>query len=743
VNPDLVVPYLVTVAEGSIPSGQVLQIPMNSREYFLAEFRSPDQDLNANSAIPGDQGVGIRFDSNFNAVLGPATCNPADVSELDSCRVFGRDYDFQFFEAGQAGGLLVWHVDEEVAYQSVPEVEADSFLINNFQANTLQWDRFRRFLEIEEADGLVDFGGNYFTYFGGQQELFVGGGNHRFGPATNPSTRGHSGAPTGLDLFDISPVYPPNTSPATAGYPANLPIHHMKVKVRRKSAVAGWPQAAGSTLAPELTVIHGPGADTILATSGRYVLGWNVDGSALISQMPGDSAYTVLPKFDGTADTLLLSGFARAETTLVTAPSVGTDQNTGTRYVSAVDAIGRVYIWGFADLNTDGWADSLDAFINGRPSPQAPAWFDRDGDGDVEMFVASESGGGLLYEDGTWNGMGLGGVVRDWAWVAPQNHVYVATDDGLRQVVPPASVTYTSLGRTFRSLVAIDSDRDGNDELFARDTSQLHRIDISGSPTIIDQKDPRFDFHGPLSSGDHDNNGVPSVFCGAGEWQTGFQPNLSLETNYPLRGNDFYPADPVSEAIIVDDATFFGGADGEVQGIRRDGSPVDGFPFLAGETVTSIASVRRGTDSVMLLARSTNGYIWGTRAAVRSDAPGSWLQSRADEAKTNRWDATGTAAPSPGTGTQTLERVFAYPNPARQGRVTIRYSLDESSEVEVRIYDLAGNEVTRASASGLGGLDNEWIWDASSVAPGVYFCRIQAMQAGKEVVEFCKVAITP
>jgi hypothetical protein len=25
----------------------------------------------------------------------------------------------------------------------------------------------------------------------------------------------------------------------------------------------------------------------------------------------------------------------------------------------------------------------------------------------------------------------------------------------------------------------------------------------------------------------------------------------------------------------------------------------------------------------------------------------------------------------------------------------------------------------------------------------VYFCRVQAMQAGKEVVEFCKVAITP
>jgi hypothetical protein len=359
------------------------------------------------------------------------------------------------------------------------------------------------------------------------------------------------------------------------------------------------------------------------------------------------------------------------------------------------------------------------------------------------MFVASVTGSGALYEDGSWNAMLLGAVVRDWAWVAPQGHVYVSSDDGLRRIEAPANVTYTSLGRQFQSLVAIDSDRDDNDELFARDTRQLHHIDISGSPNILTQKDPRFDFHGALSSGDHDNNGVPSVLCGAGEWQTGFQPNLSLETNYPLRGNDFYSADPVSEAIIVDDAIFFGGADGEVHGARRDGSRVDGFPFLAGDTVTSIASVRSGTDSIVLLARSTNGYVWGTLAEAPGDAPGSWSQSRADAAKTNRWDGTGTAAPSPGTGTQTLEKVFAYPNPARQGMVTIRYTLDESSEVEVSIYDLAGNEVTKASTSGFGGLDNEWIWDASSIAPGVYFCRVQAMQAGKEVVEFCKVAITP
>ena len=34
-----------------------------------------------------------------------------------------------------------------MAYQSVPQIEGDPFLENNFDANTLQWNRFRRFME--------------------------------------------------------------------------------------------------------------------------------------------------------------------------------------------------------------------------------------------------------------------------------------------------------------------------------------------------------------------------------------------------------------------------------------------------------------------------------------------------------------------------------------------------------------------------------------------------------------------
>jgi hypothetical protein len=731
-------PFFVGVAEGSPVVPQVLKVPITAKEYYLVEFRSPDEDANVNPAVPGDQGVGIRFDSTFNAVLGPATCNPQTVDELDSCRVFGRDYDFQIFQPGDSGGLLIWHVDEEVAYGLVPELEGDPFLENNYDANTLQWDRFRRFLEVEEADGLVDFGGNYFTYFGGQQELFRADYNADFTPFTNPSTRTHTGAQSQLYFNDISRVVPPNTPPA------NLPLHYMTLRVDKNLRVPGWPQAVGHSPAPQLTVLRGNSADTILASSGRYVLGWNADGTALVSQLPGDPALATLTRYDFTDTTLTLSGLGRADTTLVTAPSVGSDTANTRRFTAAVDAVGKVYIWRFADVNADGWADVHYTYDLGAPAPQPPLWFDADGDGDDELFVASVAGDALFWDDSVATALTLASdSVRDWALVLPQREVYVAADNGVERAYPVGAPLQVTLGHRLEAIVAVDDDRDGSDALFARAGNRLFRVTLNPSPRIDGDYESLRPLHGPLTSGDHDGDGQPSVFVGSGEWLAGFQPNFSLERNFPLRGNDVYLAAPVCEAVTVNAVTCFGGADGEVQGYTPLGVLAADWPLFAGDTVVSVATLRSANDSTVVLARSTNAYIWVTRQSGSADAPGSWTQSRAQAGKSNRWDATGVPAPV-ATGTSLArETVYAYPNPAARGPVRIRFYLAESATVELRIYDLAGNEVERATTSGVGGMDNEWTWDASRIAPGVYYCRVQASQGGQERVEFCKVAISP
>jgi hypothetical protein len=146
---------------------------------------------------------------------------------------------------------------------------------------------------------------------------------------------------------------------------------------------------------------------------------------------------------------------------------------------------------------------------------------------------------------------------------------------------------------------------------------------------------------------------------------------------------------------------------------------------------------------MIVIARSTNGYICGSKVLGGANAPGSWTQPRGNAQKQNRWNGTGVPAPSPSADVLPVESVYAYPNPANRGPVRIRYYLGQASDVTLKVYDLAGNEVASGRASGFAGVDNEWIWDASSVAPGVYFCRVQAGSGGGDKVEFCKVAIIP
>jgi len=411
--------------------------------------------------------------------------------------------------------------------------------------------------------------------------------------------------------------------------------------------------------------------------------------------------------------------------------------------VSAVDANGRIYVWTPVDANADGWADTVATYSLGGTPLQPPVWFDANGDGDDEMYLSAWNGVGVYFDDLTWEVVDAGGFVRDWCVAEPGHQLLIAVDDGLAKFTPPATASFTLLGKTMHSLVAVDTDRDGTDELFGRDGSQLYRIDYSGAPSIAAQNDPRMTFTGPLSAGDHDGDGFPNIYGAAGDRQMGFQPNLTLETGFPLRANDYYYGAPVTSAVVTDGVLFFGGADGEVQAYQPDRTKLAGWPLFVGDTVVSLAALPSGTDSLVILARSTTGTIWAQRAAARTTQPGAWTQSRGNMSKTNRWDGTGVAAPQPASSSLEKESVFAYPNPASRGPVAIRYYLGESSPVELRIYDLAGNEIRRAQSSGAGGMDNEWIWDASGVAPGVYFCRVQATQAGKEVVEFCKVAIIP
>jgi N-acetylmuramoyl-L-alanine amidase len=67
-----------------------------------------------------------------------------------------------------------------------------------------------------------------------------------------------------------------------------------------------------------------------------------------------------------------------------------------------------------------------------------------------------------------------------------------------------------------------------------------------------------------------------------------------------------------------------------------------------------------------------------------------------------------------------------FPNPF-SSTTTIRFDLPESTEVNVRVYNVLGAEVARLAADAvLPAGTRELVWDASSLAAGVYFLRVSA-----------------
>ena len=66
-----------------------------------------------------------------------------------------------------------------------------------------------------------------------------------------------------------------------------------------------------------------------------------------------------------------------------------------------------------------------------------------------------------------------------------------------------------------------------------------------------------------------------------------------------------------------------------------------------------------------------------------------------------------------------------YPNPFNPV-TTIEYTLQNSGEVRMMVYNLLGEEVTRLVDGEMPAGNHIAIWDASNFASGIYFYRLQA-----------------
>ena len=89
-----------------------------------------------------------------------------------------------------------------------------------------------------------------------------------------------------------------------------------------------------------------------------------------------------------------------------------------------------------------------------------------------------------------------------------------------------------------------------------------------------------------------------------------------------------------------------------------------------------------------------------------------------------------------------LNRAYNWPNPVYGAETKIRYFVGETSNINIKIFDIAGGFVAELNDQAIGGFDHETTWNVSNIQSGIYYAHIEvSAQSGKSASKNIKIAV--
>lgn len=680
---------------------RLYKIPVTADEYFLLENRLDD--------IGGDLTVAI--DQERGVVLGPV-----DPNDLIPPYEINNEYDFLL----PGPGLVIYHIDDTRVIPGLMPYDA------------VNYDRHRRGVAIEEADGIMDIGDiGSFYWTGNAYDPFYAANNDSFSWNTYPSTATNTGGNTYLAVTRISD-----------------PDSVMTMNVSFDRWKEGWPVDTGEDAgpgSPRVADLDGDGdMEVVFATREGGVYAWNADGTPVIGLSSPEGL------------------FGRADGGVRYSPAVADLDGDGVSEVIVASEAGSLYVWESRDLDLDGLADRASPLypvpLDG-PASCAPLAADLDGDQDLEVAVASQGGfltlveptgeqvdaspyafGHLVLDDVTLCAVDLDSDPEREIVLSTTNRGWIVAlnADGTSVRGWPVVVPFWE-GETV-ALAAGDIDRtqDGGSEIVAVGSDGVVRVWdrsgnlLSGWPVDLGRRS-----RARPALADLDGDGYLEVAVPAGSSKVfGLRANGSRVENWPLaldRGDStsLVPASPIVGDVNGDGTldVIVPGPDGNLFAWDAiTGKALEGFPLScdppAGSAWAGDADgdgsldvvVAGSSGRVLMYALPydvTRGFVWSTEAG---DASGTGVYP----------DSLLGQSPEEGDGLLDSDATYCYPNPARQADLTVRVFLKRPADVEVSIMDVTGQVVKRFDVEGDLTV-NEVTWDTRGVASGLYIVRVEAL----------------
>ncbi len=734
----------VAAAELLTNEPQVIKVPISDLEYYLIENRQFDSDRDGGSQLFADTATGI--------IMGP--------SAQDEKRLT-RDYDF--FVPG--AGIVIYHVDETRAY-----LDYDLNGVNNFFDNKLQWYNYypckvpndlglcidsvwwenTRFVSLVEADGIIDFGGNYRTGFGKPDEFFVEGNNTTFGPTTNPSTRSNTGANTGIEIYNIS---------------KNDIV--MTFDVRLRSKLDGFPKfVERSRFAPVLADYNFDGTEEIFVSGRKHVIAMQSDGSPIIEPLPGEAILDTVFVFYG--DTLQGGGFIID--TLRSVASVGDDEvittppllfdynNDGISEVTVGTSSGNIYIWQLTDNDENGRADLVEKYEGPAEVVSGPVAVSQEQSSYDLLVGYADSTLHLVDPSNNMQAVITDAYAVQFAIDNDSHHSYfigIGADGHSALVRYPSSTIHDFGSANLVSFTAADLDGvNGTD--FAVLTSDGYLDILMSRSSESDEylvKEIKvcdsLDGNVVTAALDPTVAAYQIIFAGDNKLYV-YNYNGSPFENFPVDVDIHVPAGMIDVNPIVADLDgddvpdiLIGTRFGELFAFGADGIMVDGFPRFAGSwrNVGSAAIPGSISNSYegKLLTISADNRLYGLRMKSRPLADElSWRTTGRSASNSNFRGSSGIKPESP-AGDNLIVTLYNWPNPATE-TTNIRYELRSAGTVKIQIFDLSGRLVYETDETS-GNIQNDHEWKLDGYPSGVYICRLEANSNGHKDVKSHKIAV--
>lgn len=677
--------YVSLSAKMAATSGDTtyLKVPINESEFYLVENRA--RDINNDNVT-----ITIMSDGNIETLSFDKDTTGFQSFEIDSAKGVVIDVD-EYDWAVPGSGIVIWHIDEKIINQKLA-------------SNTINNNKDFKGVDVEEADGIQDIGERFFTVFGdevigegSEDDLWYSSNEselyeNRFSSDTKPNTNSNDGANSLISFesfSDISNKMSFVVKNGINGVSLNSVSDVTNYNTNSPAEMIGFKGAAGN----DGYVVWNNNALSIYSLSGllqNYEANFSLYKPVYIPFL-GDAA------FIGVSDKLVSLMFNNIRVDLPvhftpsTNPVVVTDL-----YIGATN--GYVYTLGIDPANPAVFTikDSLKFF-----------------DSQIERLgINYTNTTNLLIGASSGNEFKLG------------DYPIFISDSEIKQFA-----------------LSTFSGQSGMALLLTNTKILILKDDLYEREIMLGEFEGADGF--ALS---HIGDATPenlAVFVSKGEKIGAWNTAGAAIDYFPVKiSNENFVTIPsvVSPKIIEGPYLYSVTEDGKIYAFNTvDGGLVTGYPLSIGTTVSSSPTVFiNNSEETFINVLSSNGKVYSYKEGYLSNLS-VWNGVFGEFNNTRFVNNTSYSSPS---FSFDEARAYNWPNPVYDDVTYIRYHVGDDSNVEIKIFDIAGDLVAELSDEAAGGFDNETPWNVTDIQSGVYFAHLNVTgNNGGSATKIIKIAV--